>query len=185
MNSYQNYTEAELTMLLSEGNRKAFEVIYRTYGPALYRYARKNIAVGEDCEEIVQEIFESLWLRRHDLRRITVLSAYLYQMARYKIIRYFQRAAVRKKYAEHYTLFEAVFEQSPVEERTPDSWLSVIEKGLAELPDRCRLAVKLRLTENLSNAEIALRMKITKGTVENYMVTALSHLKQSWNNLVR
>src|SRR5258706_13678882 len=123
----------------------AFEAIYRTYAPGLYRYARKNISVKEDCEEIIQEIFESLWTRRESLGHVTVLNAYLFRMVKYKVIRYFQHHAVRKKYEEHFKLFEAVYGSIWEEERDMSFVLSVLENGMDRLPGPCQFAFKLCL----------------------------------------
>jgi len=182
MNSYQKLNDTELTTLLNTGDKIAFETIYRKYAAGLYRYARKNIGLKEDCEEIIQEVFESLWTRRESLEHVTVLNAYLFRMVKYKVIRYFQHHAVRKKYEEHFKLFEAVYESIREEERDP-SVLAMLEKTIARLPERCQFALKLRLTENLSNSDIARRMNIKKSTVENYFVTALSYLRGSCHNL--
>lgn len=180
MNPYQNHTDTELVSLLIEGNERAFAVIYERYAFDLYRYARKTIQDGEDCKEIIHDIFESLWKRHGELQHVTILDAYLYRTVKYKIIRYVQHQAVKRKYAEHYRLFEAVFETNPDEARHPENIEAFIEQGLAELPERCQMAVRLRWKENLSNGEIAKRMNITKGTVKNYMVTALNHLRASY-----
>jgi RNA polymerase sigma-70 factor (ECF subfamily) len=177
MMPYHNHSDTELLALLILGDAQAFEVIYRRYVSNLYRYARKNISVKEDCEEMVHDIFESLWLRRRELGHVTALNAYLFKMIRYKIIRYFQHNSVKKRYAEHYALFEALYENSSDNDRDQQSMERMIAKGLANLPERCQMAVKLRLTENLSNADIARRMNIKKSTVENYIVAALSHLR--------
>ena len=163
---------------LMSGDTQAFEEIYRAHAANLYRYARRNISNKEDCEEIIQDIFESLWQRRNSLGHITALEPYLFRMVKYKVIRYFQHSKVKQRYADHYRLFEAIYENSPVDERDSDRYHAILEQGLAKLPERCRFAVRLRLMENLSNADIASRMQITKGTVENYMVTALRHLKE-------
>lgn len=183
MNPYHNYSDAELITLLVQGDQAAFESIYRRYAANLYKYAARNIQSKEDCKEIIQDIFTDLWSRHESLAHITVLNAYLYRMVKYKVIRYFQHSAVKRKYEEHYKLFEAVYDSSSEAERDPTALRSMIEKGLANLPERCRLAVTLRLTENLSNGDIAKRMNIKKRTVENYMVTAFNHLRSIYPDL--
>lgn len=177
MNPYQDHTDTDLISLLIQGDEKAFETIYRRYASELYRYAGKNIPSKEDCEEIIQDVFESLWARHQELHHVTALNAYLYRMVKYKVIRYFQHSKVKKTYADHYRLFEAVYNTQ--EEGVGDSaaFQEMLEKGLARLPERCQMAIRLRLKENLSNTEIAERMSITKATVENYMVTAVSQLR--------
>jgi len=183
MNPYLNHTDQELVSLLIEGNENAFAIIYERYAFDLYRYARKNIQDSEDCREMVHDIFESLWKRHANLRHVTVLNAYLFRTMKYKIIRYTQHQAVKRKYAEHYKLFEAVYDNTSEEERQPENMETMIENSLAELPERCQVAVRLRLTENLSNGEIANRMNITEQTVKNYMVAALKHLRIAFQHV--
>jgi len=182
MNRLDNHSDAELMTLLVTGVRSALQLLYRRHASALYRYARKNISTKEDSEEIIQDVFESLWTRREQLGHVTVPQAYLYQMVKYKVIRYFQHHAVKKKYEEHYTLFEGIYENTQEDERDSSTIQAMIEKSMSKLPERCQLAVRLRLTENLSNSDIARRMNIKKSTVENYMVAALSHLRASFQN---
>jgi len=67
MTLFQNHDDSELVELLIQGDKKAFETIYKRYASDLYRFARKNIPLKEDCEEMVQEVFESLWIRRENL----------------------------------------------------------------------------------------------------------------------
>ena len=188
MNANRDHSDSQLVDLLITGDNTAFETIYRRYAADLYKYARRNISVKEDCEEIIQEVFESLWARHDKLQHVTAqegyLKGYLINMVRYKIIRYFKNSEIKKRYAEHFRLFEAVYDNI-MEEESEISTQAIINRGLAELPERCQMAVKLRLTENLSNSDIAKRMNIKKGTVENYMVTALSHLRASNQNLFK
>ncbi|NOS90616.1 MAG: hypothetical protein HOP30_01725 [Cyclobacteriaceae bacterium] len=47
-----------------------------------------------------------------------------------------------------------------------------------QLPEPCREALHLRLSENLSNTEIANRMHISKRTVETYISQAFELLRQ-------
>lgn len=185
MNPYQNHSDKELVDLLIEGHEQAFAVIYERYAFRLYRYAARNIQDTEECKEIIQDIFESLWNRHADLQHVSVLDAYLFRTVRYKIIRYTQHQSVKRKYAAHYRLFEAVLESSMEENLEPENIEAWIEKRLAELPERCQLAVRLRLKENLSNGDIAKRMNITKGTVKNYMVTALNHFRIAYAKLYK
>jgi RNA polymerase sigma-70 factor (family 1) len=183
MNPHQDHTDAELVALLNAGSKSAFEYIYNTYASELFRYIQRNITTREDCEEILQDVFESLWARHKDLK-IGSLRAYLFTMVRYKVIRYFRHNKVKRNYEKHFILFEAVFDYLYEEEEEtidPAALNTFLENTLPELPERCQAAFKLRLNENLSNAEIASRMNIKKDTVENYMTRALSHLRQSYH----
>lgn len=184
MNTYQYYTDTELVALLNQADRKAFEIIYKTYVAELYKYARHIISNKEDCEEIVQEVFERLW-SHHKSIKIKALRAYLYKSVKNRVINYFQHNEVKKKYAEHYRFSEVIYDSVDEEERSAETIHLMIERGIQQMPERVQMAIRLRLTEDLSNKEIALRMNITNKTVDNYMHIVYSHFRSSYQDLYK
>lgn len=169
----------QLIAKLKLGDRKAFEIIYHRFTKDLFNFCANSIEDKADCEEIIQDVFVSLWERREELE-IDSLKAYLFSSVKYKIIRYISHLAVKRKYEEHYRHFETTY-VNPVEleEHTPMLPLHArLGESLQGLPARCREAFQLRLEQNLSNTEIAQRMRISKSTVEDYMKTALAHLRK-------
>lgn len=173
----QEYTDAKLLECLRKGDVAAFELIYRRYIRQLYVYARNSIFIKEDCEEILQDIFESLWIRHESLPDIVNVRAYLYQMVKYKVIRYVQHQRVKQKYAEHYKLFETIYDSLFFPETNPQAIGIIVRKHIENLPNRCKEVMKLRFYENLTNREIAERLNIKKDTVENYIVKGVGHLR--------
>jgi len=174
---YPKHTDAQLVELVNSGDRLAFEAIYRRYAADLYRFARKNIFTAEDCEEMIQDVFESIWLR-HGALKIQSLRHYLFNAVRYMIIRNIQHRGVKRRYVEYYTAFSDIYDSSPMDTPNHQELQDQLIRHLHGLPERCKTAVTLRLVEELSNAEIAKRMNISKGTVELYMCKALAHLRK-------
>lgn len=185
MSGYHHYSDTELVTLLCEGNQHAFEAIYRRYIKDLYSYALKKVRIREDCEEIVHDVFESLWKRRDELV-VASLRQYLFTSVRYMIIRYFSHRDVKRKFSEHYRLFEAMYDFIDEEQRLdPQTIHARLLQNIHGLPTRCQEAIRLRLTEKLTNGEIAERMKINKGTVELYISKAFSYLRGSRDRIFR
>lgn len=187
MNRYSDPTDSELVAALCEGDAAAFEGIYHRYAAKLFHYLQRNISSRADAEEILHDVFEALW-RNHRTLSIRSLAPYLFTVVRHKIIRYFEHAKVKRKYEQHFILFEAAYDflYDAEEDRSldPASFRLLIDTGLSQLPERCQTAFKLRLLENLSNAEIARRMNITKNTVQNYMTRALATLRETRHTLL-
>lgn len=177
--SAESTNDSKWIAQLREGDRLTFANIFNLYAKELYEFASRTIDAKEDCEEIVQDVFVSLWERREELE-IDSLKAYLFTSVKYKVIRYIKHQVVKRKYEEHYRHFESTY-IAPVE---PESSTPVIplharlSESLQGLPARCREAFQLRLEQNLSNSEIAQRMHISKRTVEEYMTTAFAHLRK-------
>lgn len=177
--------DTELVYLLRHGNHQAFEVIYRRYAKELFGYALRKIKVREDCEELMHDVFESLWTRREELM-ITSLRHYLFTSVRYMVIRYFSHREVKRKFAQHYQLFETVYESMDEDQhRDPQAIHAALLQHIHNLPDRCQEAIRLRITENLSNGEIAKRMNINKSTVQLYISKAFAHLRNSYGNIFK
>lgn len=177
MNPYQHHTDTELVTALLGGDEKAFEIIYFRYVKALTRYARSRVSNKEDCFEIIQEVFESLWIKQSSLSHILVLEAYLYRMVKYKVIRYYQHNRVIQKYSDHFKAFEMTVAETEENEELV-TLRELINTTLTELPERWQVAVRLRIDENLSNGAIAERMNIDKSTVKRYITAALSYFRE-------
>jgi RNA polymerase sigma-70 factor (family 1) len=171
--------DTRLLIELSAGNQYAFAQAFEAYGKALYEFARQSIETKEDCEEIVQDVFVSLWERREELE-IESLKAYLFASVKYKVIRYIQHRVVMRKYEEHYRHFETTY-IAPIEPESVSRMIPLqtrLSESLQDLPARCREAFQLRIEQNLTNSEIAERMHVSKRTVEDYMTTAFAHLRK-------
>ncbi|NOT73430.1 MAG: RNA polymerase sigma-70 factor [Cyclobacteriaceae bacterium] len=179
MNLEEHHTDEELVSFLTQDNEQAFEIIYTRYASELYRYVRKSISIKEDCEEIVQDVFESLWNRRGNVS-ITNLSSYLFSAVRYKAISYFQRSLVRKKYEEHFKFFELLYDNSEELQMSPTEASAIIQRCVRELPQRYQEVVNLRVYEQLTNQEIARKMNVTPQTVEIYFSNALKGLRTAY-----
>lgn len=180
MNPHSKQDTDNLLPLLKSGDMKAFEIIYDLYADNLFRYIYSRVRIKEISEEIIQEIFVSLWTKRETLVITSSLESYLYGAAKYKILSYMRSDKVRKQYAADFTLFVAGRYDNSVEEWTDLTDLqSTVERSIQELPDKCQTAFRLSRMEHLPIPHIAERMNISTRTVENYLSQALRHLRTS------
>jgi RNA polymerase sigma-70 factor (family 1) len=170
--------DSEIVQDLLRGDRHAFEQIFRRYYRPLYQFVRRQILQKEDCEEILQDVFTSLWSNR-EKTLITSLKFYLFTAAKHRVVDHFRKARTRRHFEEEYHLFEIAYSTLPAPNRNPEAIRKVLEDIISSLPKRCQVAMKLRISENLSHKEIAERMNITPKTVETYMFAAFDHIRRS------
>jgi len=174
------HDHAELLLSFKNGDPKIFELIYEHFSDRLYRYVFSRVKIKEVSEEILQEIFTSLWIRREKLEINTSLDAYLFGAAKFRILTHIRSEKVRKEYAANFALFsKAQFDNSNEEMISLKDLQYSIDTSISGLPDKCRKAFYLSRIEHEPISTIAERMNISKRTVENYLSQALKHLKTS------
>lgn len=177
---YNGYDHSNLLSLLNSGDQRAFDAIYDCFADRLYRYVYSRIRIKETSEEIVQEIFVSLWVRRGSLEITASLDCYLFGAAKHRILSHIRSEGVRKKYAADLALFTAKRIDNSSEELLELKDLQqTIEDRISELPEKCQTAFRMSRMEHEPIPQIAERMNISSRTVENYISRALKHLRIS------
>src|SRR5438552_2957533 len=76
------YTEQELLVQLKMGDEVAFTQLFRDYSPTVYKAAHLFLKSNTLAEEVVQDVFLKLWLKRAEMDVIRRLDDYLFIMAR-------------------------------------------------------------------------------------------------------
>ena len=174
MSKYHAYTDDVLISRLRSEEEWAFDEIYRRYWKRLYLAAFKRIGISEICEELVQDIFTSLWVNCKTVS-IHNLSAYLFTATRYKVINHIHKEMVRKAARQEDDLVEA--DNSTEEEVLLDDLNRALENEVRKLPVRCQMVYKLSHENNLSIKQVAAEMGISEKTVENQLSKALKVLR--------
>lgn len=161
-------------MSLREGNREAFAEIYERYWKRLLAIAYSHSRNKAVAEEIVQEVFISLWNRRKVLR-VDNIVAYLATAVRLAVFKQYVRQKRRAQIVEQAAVLPgAVWDEEKIHTR----FLQQQINGIVEtLPEKCRLVFRLSRTEGLSMHEIAGCMGISEKTAEAHLTKALKELK--------
>jgi hypothetical protein len=64
---YKSLSDSELSNRLKQDDRIAFECIFRRYASDFYKYLGGRVDTSNDCDDILVDVFVSLWLDRHNL----------------------------------------------------------------------------------------------------------------------
>ena len=81
---------------LIRGNEKSFQILFINYYSVLVSFAMKYLESQDVAEDIVQDVFVKIWESREKLGEIDNLSAYLYQMVRFKSFNYLRAEKIRQ-----------------------------------------------------------------------------------------
>ena len=169
--------DAELLLLLSEGNKPAFDALYNKYWKQVYNTAYKRLNDTERAQDIAQDVFVQLWTRGSK-SPIENLPAYLLVAARNGVFKYMEKES---RYAELPDTAQEI--ESPLGRADAnvlhDEFLKAFNDLIETLPPQQRIIFNLRFNEGLSSQQIADQLQISPKTVRNQMGKALATLRKS------
>ena len=114
--NYKIFDDAILLKLLRAGDGAAFEEIYFRYSEPVFLAALKKVRSKTIAEELVQNLFISLWVKRETVQ-IQQLQSYLQSAIRYQVIDYIRSKIIRERY------YQLAKEQMNVQEKLSESRL--------------------------------------------------------------
>ena len=171
-------TPEDLMLLkgMEEDDNSSFRAIYDKYSRELFLYAINIINDKIICEDIIQEIFISLWSKRKE-QKISSLRPYLFQAVKFQIFNHFRNNRFSK---EDLTRLNIVDVSMNVSEKLEYSELDqIIRDYVAKLPQRCRQIFVLSRYQHKSNKEIAKELDISVQAVKNQISKALLFLRSN------
>lgn len=172
---YKILSDELLVKLLRVGEQDAFEEIYRRYWQKLLRSAQFKIRSKETIEEILQDLFISLWEKREKVL-IENLEAYLHTSLKYLIINQIKKQILQERFVE-YSLKKNELTDD-VDESVAFNELSVaIEKAIEQLPEKTQQIFRLNRLEYKSVKEIAVLLETPERTIEYHITQALKALR--------
>lgn len=179
---FNHLTNQQILEKLQQGDEQTFEWLYRQFWQKLYKAAYKRLKDGPLCEEIVQDIFTSLWSRRNRFQLTQTWEAYFYKAVQYRVINTITSQKVRKVYISTVSASQA--DDSTENMLRFEELLHRIEQGAAQLPLRCQEIFWMSRRENYSIREIAQKLNISHKAVEKHLTKALKHLRFSLQDYV-
>jgi RNA polymerase sigma-70 factor, ECF subfamily len=166
-------TDSELILRTGDGDRGAFEALYRRYARPVFGLALRRLGDRGRAEDAVQETFASVWRGASSYRPERGPGGpWIYAVARNAIV---DRARARNEPAVEAPEQEA-HEAGPAE-RAEANWLSWrVHRALEELSDNERTVIELAYWSGLSQSEVAEYLGIPLGTVKTRTRAALARL---------
>lgn len=171
-------SEHDLIIQLKNDDRHAFDEIYEMYARKLMSYCLVYVRINEDAEEIIQDIFISLWKNRHSIQNTNSLSPFLSAALRNSILYYFRRKLNSPIYEEYVSLRD---DKHPVDDRANieyEEFRKIILSEINDLPRSQRDAIILSKFKGLSNKEIAAELDLNIQTVKNALSIGLKNLRK-------
>jgi RNA polymerase sigma factor (sigma-70 family) len=176
--------DVELHRRVANGDREAFQELYRRYGSAAYGLALRITAQPMLAEEVTQDAFLALWRtpEAFDPTRGAFRSFFL-SLVHHRAVDTVRREERLRKRAERASNLEPVRGEDVADVVVEDAYLGVRRKevleALAILSPEQRQVIELAYFGGLTQTRIAERLGIPVGTVKTRTLAAMRKLRRS------
>ncbi len=164
--------------LIANGDRKAFAQFYGVYLKNIYKYVFSICYSKETTEEIVQELFLKVWENRGKLRNVKSAKAYLYQSAKNLLLDHIRRLRIESRVMDLIELNTIAGENYTENHQAFGEYYQIAQQAIELLPEKRKKIFELRLNDDLSLDEIAVKLSISKSVVKKQLYAGISFVRK-------
>lgn len=177
MSNLPKETDQQLFTRLRAGESVALDELFRRHYTDLCRVALRFVNNEQEAEDIIQELFVSIWEKRTSKRdNLEAVGAYLRRAARNRSLNYLRdRSRIPVDDGEVPTTIDSG--QLADDNINQEELSNQIHRAIDALPERCRLVFVMSKLEDMTHKEIADALDISPKTVENQMTRAYRYLR--------
>ena len=145
------------------------------YCKSPYGQHLKGIADIDDCEDIVQELFVSVWDKQKDSLPEGELLPYMKVAVRNNCLSFLNNQRTYEKVSTDDRTLELAADNS--ETTASKDYTQMLDTILQEMPPKCREVFTMSKLQKLKYKEIALHLNISEKTVESHMGKAIKIIR--------
>jgi len=170
--------DLQLTNAIAQHDKRAFEALYKKYYQQLFAIAYRYVAQTEVAEEIVHDVFITIWNKAEQLNIQYSMKSYLFKSVVNSSLNFLKKEKIAHAKQEAYmavqnetTINDGVLEADEI-------LLKNLEQALGMLPEKCRQVMYLSRFGKLKQQEIASQMDISVKTVKNHLTYGFQKLRE-------
>lgn len=172
-------TDQTLMIRAACGERDALDTLIRRHANGLLTFIHRMIGDRHRAEELFQEVFLAVWVRRASYKFGRPFRPWLYGIAMNKCREEFRKSRpVAVDFQADPPVPVLADDPTPTETVLASERAVHVAHAVAALPDQQRTVVVLRIWNGLSYGEIAEAMRKTQGTVRSHMFHALAAMRR-------
>ena len=157
--------------------RKEYNIVVKEQSGNLFGYAIRFLRNEEDAKDIVQDVFEKLWLNRSKVE-FAKSKSWMFTTAHNAMINFSTRKG-RMKLSDEMTEFDSGKSQSNLFESN-----QVVERAVSILPPIQKSVILLRDLEDYSYKEIGDILELSDSQVKVYLFRARKKIKKQLKGMV-
>lgn len=184
VNVHSDPTDEELFARIEQGDEEAFTQIYNKYHKLLYVLSYRYLMNAEMAEDAVQHVFTRLWEFRSELRVGVSLKNFLFTMTKNHILNIIRNE--NNALAKNYEMAQAApgIDDNLIENLEKKELMSLFYKALDKLPPQKRDICLMKVRDELTNQEIADKLKLSINTIKTHYSDALKLLRVSLGKML-
>lgn len=163
----------------SESSEQLFlyKSLFERYYPRLCNFARRFLGEVDAVEDVVQDVFVNYLERRESVsNRPESIRSFLYQSVKNACLNNLRKNKVVARYETDHGLSD-FDERHVLTAMIHAEIVGEVHRALKQLPEGCRMIIRLGFFEGLNNPQIAHKLKISVNTVKSQKQRALSLLR--------
>ncbi|HTI91326.1 MAG TPA: RNA polymerase sigma-70 factor [Puia sp.] len=178
MSSSTLHNERRLLLLVSKGDESAYQQLFHTYWDYIYSTALMFTKSPELSEDLSQDIFVRIWIKREQLAEIEQFDNFLFITARNLIFDHLRKKVFSGGYDDYFLEYFKDAALSPDQQLEFKEFENTIREAIDKLPVQQQTAFRLSRFQGLSHEEIARQMGISRQSVKSYIVRSMVSLRK-------
>ena len=165
--------------MMRGGDKAAFGVLFDRYYDLLHTFARHIIKDSSVAEDIIQNVFVKMWMRKEQVNPELSVRNYLLVATRNELFDYMRlrynmlRSDINDAMLNVADGDTDIYDYVDVRER-----VGFIDSVMRSMPDKRREIFAMRYDRNMTNAEIARALNLSIRTVEKHVDLAIKQIPQ-------
>ncbi|HPC98937.1 MAG TPA: RNA polymerase sigma-70 factor [Bacteroidales bacterium] len=170
--------EKEIIRRIRQGDIRSFETLFRSSYVSLVRYAGSLVKDTDTAEEIVQELFTSLWQERKNLKIKSTVTGYLFRSVHNRCLHHLEHLRVVGKHRDAVMAGSDILTASADDEVNYAELQKTVADVIENLPGKCGQIFIMSRFDGLKYREISEKLGVSVKTVESCMGRALREFRK-------
>ena len=172
--------EIHLLNRVSYGDTHAFELLFKRYKNVTYSFAIRICQSKTLAEEVVQDVFLSIWTGRDRLNGINNFGGYLRVVTRNQALQVLRRLALEtRSQAKSTENWQELHNETESTIQYNES-RKILNKALDTLPPQQKLVYQLCHLQGMKQQEVAEQLHISPLTVKAHLRQAVQRVRASF-----
>jgi len=178
LQDYHNYVdEKALFRLIASGDEAAFRRLFDMYAPLFTAVIRKIIKDDATAEDLLQDVFLKIWLKKESLAEIENPRSWALQIVYHIAFNRLRHLKVVAKSDEYAAQQKEEISNTVEDNLYHSEAFNLVQNAIGQLPPQTRKIYLLNREEGIKITEIARQLQLSSQTVKNTLGKAVREIR--------